>query len=77
MASKDYTLTTDWQKITDGTQSVQIQVIAGTMWLRDSPTKPASNAKGHSVVAPQWIGVTPPQEVWVRASGGQTTIIVT
>ena len=77
MASKDYTLTSEWQQITNGTQDVQLQVLSGTIWLRDSATKPSVNAKGHIVSTMMWIGITAPQQMWARSQGGQTTIIVT
>lgn len=77
MATKEINLTSEWVQITDGTQTVQIQVMGGTMWLRDSPTKPSASAKGHSVSSPNWIGVTPPQQMWARSSGGTTSIMVT
>ncbi len=38
MATREVELTSSWTQITDGTQTVQIQVMGGTMWLRDSPT---------------------------------------
>ena len=77
MASKDETLTTEWKQVTDGTQSVSIQVISGTAWFRDSPTKPANNVQGHQVPSPRWLGVTPPQQMWGRSSGGEAKIIIT
>lgn len=77
MASKDLTLTSDWQQITNGTQDVQLQVMGGTIWLRDSPTKPAANAKGHIVSTMEWMGITAPQQMWARSQGGNATIIVT
>lgn len=77
MATREVELTSSWTQITDGTQTVQIQVMGGTMWLRDSPTRPSSNAKGHSITAPSWIGVSPPQQMWARATGTATTIMVT
>lgn len=77
MASKDLTLTSDWQQITDGTQDVQLQVLGGTIWLRDSPKKPSANAKGHILSTMEWIGITAPQQMWGRSSGNQSIIIVT
>ncbi|PNK64554.1 hypothetical protein A6J33_018080 [Pantoea sp. FDAARGOS_194] len=77
MASKDLTLTSDWQQITDGTQDVQLQVLGGTIWLRDSAKKPTANAKGHIVSTMEWIGITSPQQMWGRSQGGNASIIVT
>jgi len=77
MASKDLTLTSDWQQITDGTQDVQLQVLGGTIWLRDSAKKPTANARGHILETKEWIGITAPQQMWGRSSGGQSIIIVT
>ncbi|HCJ9394982.1 TPA: hypothetical protein NV922_001288 [Escherichia coli] len=62
MASKDLTLTSDWQQITNGTQDVQLQVMGGTIWLRDSHTKPAANAKGHIVSTMEWMGIASPSQ---------------
>ncbi|MDF9909610.1 UNVERIFIED_ORG: hypothetical protein OKW14_001536 [Pantoea brenneri] len=77
MATKDIDLTTDWKQVTDGTQTVQIQPLNMTVWVRDSPAKPSANAKGHPLRAEQWLGITPPQQIWARTSGGTTTILVT
>jgi hypothetical protein len=77
MPSKDLTLTSDWQQITDGTQDMQLQVLGGTIWLRDSPKKPAANAKGHIVSTMEWIGITAPQQMWARSQGSNASIIVT
>ena len=77
MPSKDLTLTSDWQQITDGTQDMQLQVLGGTIWLRDSTKKPAANAKGHIVSTMEWIGITAPQQMWARSQGSNASIIVT
>jgi hypothetical protein len=77
MPSKDLTLTSDWQQITDGTQDMQLQVLGGTIWLRDSAKKPAANAKGHIVSTMEWIGITAPQQMWARSQGSNASIIVT
>lgn len=76
MATREVTLTSEWTQITDGTEDVMIQVISGTMYLRDSPTKPGSSDKGHSVTG-SWVGITKPQQAWARAGGSNTSIVIT
>ncbi|MEI7177116.1 hypothetical protein [Pectobacterium carotovorum] len=75
MATNEITLTPVWQKITDGTQDASIQVLSGVMYLWDSPTQPGASAHGHVVT--DWVGVTAPQQVWIRSAWGNASVVVT
>lgn len=76
MATKDYpSISADWIQITDGTQQAALQVLSGTLFLRDSATKPGKSEKGHLISG--WIVITTPQQAWVRASSSTASAVVT
>ncbi|MEQ9888848.1 hypothetical protein ABRP55_20205 [Pectobacterium zantedeschiae] len=67
MTTRSVTVGSDWVQITDGTEDITFQVVAGRVLMRDEATKPAPSAPGHSVTG--WMGVSPPTVAWVKASG--------
>jgi len=78
MATQDYQLnSSDWTKLTDGTQQASIQVISGAIYLRDSASKPAAGTKGHYLNTLDWIGATEPQVIWVRPAGNSAYVVAT
>lgn len=78
MATQDFQLnTSDWTRLTDGTQQASIQVISGAIYLRDATSKPAAGSKGHYLNTSEWIGATAPQTIWVRPAGNSALVIAT
>ncbi len=74
MATEERKLNSEWTQITDGTQSKSIQVISGTVIMRDQETKPDATATGHQVTG--WMHITPPTRCWVRSSSTSTTVTI-
>ncbi|WP_143344709.1 hypothetical protein [Enterobacter sp. 18A13] len=73
MTTQKLTLTTQWQQISDGTETKSVQVLSGAIHLFDSDTKPSSSDYGHVISG--WVSVTPPTKAWVRAAGSQHAIL--
>ncbi|EGG3071205.1 hypothetical protein MOR33_004844 [Salmonella enterica] len=67
MATRKIMLTRDWQQVTDGTQTVVIQ-IPDVFQICDSQEKPAPDAPGlwFSV---ETLTITPETRAWVRVRG--------
>ncbi len=76
MATTAKTIGRDWQQITDGTQSVLVQ-ITGSADVCDSPVKPGEDQPAHSFSNTELI-VTPPTTMWIRSSWfeGNTRVVV-
>lgn len=70
MTTRQLEITTDWQKITDGTQTALFDVLSGAIMLHDAATKPAANAPGHRIDGQ--ITIYPPTVAWVRVSSGKS-----
>lgn len=75
MATRRISLTSAWQQVTDGSQSVLIQ-ISGVIYLCDSEAQPERGAPVHTLTG--FISVNPPVKAWVRSGPDSTaTIIIT
>ncbi|EOV0283390.1 hypothetical protein ACOIP5_002300 [Salmonella enterica] len=66
MATTAKTIGRDWQKITDGTQSVLVQ-ITGSADVCDNPVKPGDDQPAHSFSNTE-LTITPPTVMWIRSS---------
>ncbi|ELP6230850.1 hypothetical protein R1074_001533 [Salmonella enterica] len=66
MATTAKTIGRDWQQITDGTQSVLVQIF-GSADVCDSPDKPGEEQAAHSF-SNTVLTVTPPTTMWIRSS---------
>ncbi|ENE8565963.1 hypothetical protein ABN789_001820 [Salmonella enterica] len=66
MATTAKTVGRDWQQITDGTQSVLVQIF-GSADVCDSPVKPGYDQPAHSFSNTE-LTVTPPTTMWIRSS---------
>lgn len=64
MATRQITVGHEWQQITDGTQSVVVQLL-GTADVCDSPTKPTEAHPAHNFNNTV-LTITPPTVMWVR-----------
>ncbi|EAU3166992.1 hypothetical protein D7U34_04180 [Salmonella enterica] len=74
MATTAKTVGRDWQQITDGTQSVLVQ-ITGSADVCDSPVKPGDDQPAHSF-SNTVLNVSPPTVLWVRSSWFESNIRV-
>ncbi|MMS77487.1 hypothetical protein D9O31_13185 [Salmonella enterica] len=66
MATTAKTVGRDWQQITDGTQSVLVQ-ITGSADVCDNPVKPGEDQPAHSFSNTE-LTITPPTVLWIRSS---------
>ncbi|HAU2969684.1 TPA: hypothetical protein JC740_003916 [Salmonella enterica subsp. diarizonae] len=66
MATTAKTIGRDWQQITDGTQSVLVQ-ITGSADVCDNPVKPEDEQPAHSFSNTE-LTITPPTVMWIRSS---------
>ncbi|ATW54461.1 hypothetical protein BB12_07965 [Salmonella enterica subsp. diarizonae] len=66
MATTAKTINRNWQQITDGTQSVLVQII-GSADVCDSPVKPGDDQPAHSFGNTE-LTITPPTVLWIRSS---------
>ncbi len=66
MATTAKTVGRDWLQITDGTQSVLVQIF-GSADVCDSPDKPGEEQAAHSF-SNTTLTVTPPTTMWIRSS---------
>ncbi|HCL5307921.1 TPA: hypothetical protein N2G38_000108 [Salmonella enterica] len=66
MTTTAITIDRDWQQITDGTQSVLIQII-GSADVCDNPVKPGDDQPAHSFSNTE-LTITPPTVMWIRSS---------
>lgn len=66
----------DWQQITDGTQSVLIQII-GQADVCDSPVAPGTEQAAHPM-SNILLNISPPTVMWLRSSWpeGNVRVIV-
>ncbi|EGL7480387.1 hypothetical protein MOR33_005008 [Salmonella enterica] len=67
MATRKIMLTRDWQQVTDGTQTVVIQVF-DVFQICDCPDKPGEDAPALRFSG-KTLTITPPTRAWVRATG--------
>lgn len=74
MATQQLSITTDWQKLSDGTQTKFLELKSGTIILHDAEAKPAANAPGHTISGS--ITISPPTVAWVKVSIGTVAIII-
>ncbi|KFK95034.1 MULTISPECIES: hypothetical protein [unclassified Serratia (in: enterobacteria)] len=74
MATRVLDLTAAWVKVTDGTNTVTVQVKSGLVRLVDSPTAPAVDAQGH--VVDDWVTITPPTVGWIKSESAASTAAV-
>ncbi|HCM1914670.1 TPA: hypothetical protein N3A33_000507 [Salmonella enterica subsp. salamae serovar 28:r:e,n,z15] len=76
MATRKIMLTRDWQQVTDGTQTVVIQVF-DVFQICDSQDKPGEDAPALRFSGTT-ITITPPTKAWIRALGlyGETPAII-
>lgn len=71
------TLTSTYQQLTNGTQTLQFQVIKGFVEITDSQAQPAADMAGfRGSIEDKIITVTPPTRAWIRANSGATADIV-
>ncbi|ENB7108536.1 hypothetical protein ABIG58_001078 [Salmonella enterica] len=66
MATTAKTVGRDWQQITDGTQSVLVQIF-GSADVCDSLAKPGEEQAAHSF-SNTVLTITPPTTMWIRSS---------
>ncbi|EAA7555525.1 hypothetical protein A2I42_08295 [Salmonella enterica] len=66
MATTAKTIGREWQQITDGTQSVLVQIL-GSADLCDSPVKPGEEQAAHNF-SNTTLTITPPTVMWIRSS---------
>ncbi|EOY8363710.1 hypothetical protein AIT68_005357 [Salmonella enterica subsp. salamae] len=74
MTTTARTIVRDWQQITDGTQSVLVQ-ITGSADVCDSPVKPGDDQPAHSFSNTE-LTITPPTVLWIRSSWFEGSIHV-
>ncbi|EBV5082451.1 hypothetical protein DO659_03405 [Salmonella enterica subsp. enterica serovar Minnesota] len=67
MATRKIMLTRDWQQVTDGTQTVVIQ-IPDAFQICDSPEKPEEDAPALQFTV-KTLTITPDTVAWVRLRG--------
>lgn len=66
MATTEKTIRREWQQITDGTQSVLVQIF-GSADVCDNPEMPGETHPAHSF-SNTTLTVTPPTVMWARSS---------
>ncbi|MDJ6848646.1 hypothetical protein LED50_03995 [Salmonella enterica] len=66
MATTAKTIGREWTQITDGNQSVLVQ-ITGSADVCDSPVKPGEDQAAHSFSNTE-LTITPPTVMWIRSS---------
>ncbi|ECG1720578.1 hypothetical protein D8Z03_23070 [Salmonella enterica] len=66
MATTAKTIGREWQQITDGTQSVLVQIL-GSADPCDNQVKPGEEQAAHSF-SNTVLTVTPPTVMWIRSS---------
>ncbi|EBG1930955.1 hypothetical protein FH551_25825 [Salmonella enterica] len=74
MATTAKTVGRDWLQITDGTQSVLVQ-ITGSADVCDNPVKPGEGQPAHSFSNTE-LTITPPTVLWIRSSWFERNIRV-
>lgn len=74
MATTAKTIGRDWEQITDGTQSVLVQ-ITGSADVCDSPVKPEEDQPSLSFSNTE-LTITPPTAMWIRSSWFEKNIRV-
>lgn len=75
MTTRKMTLTQEWQQVTNGADSVLIQVMSGVVYLCDSPARPEAGAPAH--IFYDLVQISPPTRAWIRTGlGGDAVVIV-
>ncbi|ECG1392264.1 TPA_asm: hypothetical protein GNB58_004896 [Salmonella enterica subsp. houtenae serovar 45:g,z51:-] len=66
----------NWQQLTDGTNRIKLQVVAGSVLYTESESVPAADAPGFSLYADGWIWDIGPEKSWCRSKDVTPAIIV-
>lgn len=68
---------TDWVRITDGTETKSLQVSKGNVLLSitDTAVAPGANADSHNLFQGMFFTITPPSIVWVKGNGSSEIIV--
>lgn len=80
MSTTSKRIARDYESLTDGTKTLQFQVISGnSIELAHSIENPAASLSGYRLTAADMlITISPPTKAWVRAGSGEhVDIIVT
>lgn len=62
------TLSTQWQKVSDDSKTVMMQLMSGDAAFCVSVNKPADDADWHFMPHLELITITPPTSVWARST---------
>ncbi|HCM1954399.1 TPA: hypothetical protein N3A08_003489 [Salmonella enterica subsp. salamae serovar 9,46:z4,z24:z39:z42] len=76
MTTRKIMLTRDWQQVTDGTQTVVVQVF-DVFQICDSPEKPSEDSPALRFSG-KTLTITPPTRAWMRTLGiyGSTPAVI-
>ena len=69
-------LTSTYQQIANGAQTVQFQVLRGFVEIAETQSQPAADYAGfRGSIEDKIITITPPTRAWIRANSGATADI--
>ncbi|ECE6803541.1 hypothetical protein DSG34_04135 [Salmonella enterica subsp. diarizonae] len=68
MSTTTLTLTTQWQKVSDDSKTVMMQLMSGDAAFCVSVNKPADDADWHFMPHLELITITPPTGIWVKST---------